>query len=827
MRYVCPLRRGSILCKTYGRSDTKVVTLHSCSFLHSAPLFQNQSVSYIPRPLQEDGFAKLADALTGKKLLRDNIEQDTYLFVLSFFRMVAKCNISFLAATSTPFKQFLSYFAQLCNPTITDSSSLLLSKLHLKTLAHMVLLINREQKKTLLNQVKNKSASLMMDAADIGGKSVVVVTLLPHCVQSKPQFFKLVVGCSGASAYQTLAKHLIDELAQNRTRILVFCTDGLPAQVTGIQTCIPNQVGTVQFFPYHIWCCNHLTNLVIHDSIEASELLSLLKSRLLLFATDARKRQNRNELRAQCPAFVETRWYVLDDIVSFALNKFDKCLNLLLLQDTEKLDLYSFKILLYPLIHLHLVFESDDCRLRHVFPAVVYAINLYLAMALKHIFTGPWLAALSTITDCLYNRFLTGSIAEVIAAAYSLTPEGTIGRKTETFTRPQSFPLSDPSDYHGTTREKSTSVTPSEFYAPPLSTLYVDNAIQHVFVNHFPNQTEQRSIPVHQAQLDKDSYLEGLIERNIQLSNLITALHQLQMEGTSSEADNNDDSTDDRISSTDINWMEVLSEQLIAEDEEESNSDEDYVEPPAHRTTTSTSSSSSSSSSSSLSKNSAAAQASPAVDSHISRSLLRNELVYDVSTNSIVSQRTLLKRHQASSSSSSSQSSSTTSDSSLILWDAEGTPEVLELEPHPTPQRILVKPIPSESVIMNRMSFLYSVIHTQWYSRIIKGFQDYVRTVLRNAPKEFLSSIYSSFAAYLDSASDIQTENLDTLFFNRSADTIYTAIYCYLAHGLVSASCSEASCERCFSILRWIVGSRRYSLSLNSLACLLSLCAST
>ena len=818
------------MCKTNGRSDTKAVTLHSCSFLKAAPLFQNQSVSYIPRPLEADSFIKLADTLTGKKLLKENIEQDTYLFVLSFFRMVAKCNISFLAATSTPFKQFLSHFAQLSNPSITDSSRLLLSKLNLKTLAHMVLIINREQKKTLLDQVKNKSASLMMDAADIGGKSVVVVTLLPHCVQSKPQFFKLVVGCSGASAYQTLAKHLIDELAQNHTRILVFCTDGLPAQVTGIQACIPNQVGRVHFFPYHVWCCNHLTNLVMHDSIEASELLSAVKSRLLLFATDARKKSNRNELRAQCPAFVETRWYVLDDIVSFALNRFEKCVHLLLLEDADKVDFYSFKILLYPLVQLHLVFESDDCRLRHVFPAIVYAMNLYLAMALKHIFTGPWLAALSTITDCLFNRFLTGSIAEVIAAAYSLTPEGTIGRKTETFTHPESFPLSDPSNYHGVSREIPTSIPPSEFYAPPLSTLYVDNAIQHIFVNHFPNQTESHSIPMQQAQLDKDSYLDCLIERNIQLSNLITELHKLQMEGTSSEAGTSEDSTDSLISSTDVNWLEVLSEQLIAEDEDESSSDDDYVESSAHpRTTTSSSSSSSSSSASSSTQttNPATEQLTQTGDSQIARSLLRNELVYDVSTNSLVSQRTLVKRHQAMSSSSSSQSSSTSSDTALIIWDAEGTPEVLELEPHAIPQRTLLKPIPSESVIMERMSFLYSVIHTQWYARIIKGFQHYVRTVLRNAPPEFLSSIYSSFAAYLDSDSDIHNENLDTLFFNRSADTTYTGIYCYLAHGRVSASCSEASCERCFSILRWIVGSRRYSLSLNSLACLLSLCAST
>ena len=546
-----------------------------------------------------------------------------------------------------------------------------------------------------------------------------------------------------------------------------------------------------------------------------------MKSRLLLFATDARKRQNRNELRAQCPSFVETRWYVLYDILSFALNRFEKYQSLLLLDHTDKLDFYSFKILLYPLVQLHLVFESDDCRLRHVFPAVLYATNLYLAMVLKHVFTGPWLAALSTITDCLYNRFLTGSIAEVIAAAYALTPEGTVARKTETFTHPELFPFSNPSDYHGASRELPTSLPPSEFYAPPLSTLYVDNAIQHIFVNHFPNQIEQRSIPLQPAQLEKDSYLGSLIERNIQLSKLITELHTLQREEAAAGVDTDNDSTDDRINSADINWMEVLSDQLIAEDEEDNSSDEDYID------TTTTSSSSSSSSSSSMSMNSPTELASPTGDSQIGRSLLRNELIYDVSTNTLVSQRTLLRRHQTTSSSSSSQSSSTTSDTSLILWDAEGTPEVLELEPHTTPQRTLVQPIPSESVIMDRMSFLYSFIHSQWYSRIIKGFQDYVKTVLRNAPPEFLSSIYSSFAAYLDSASDIQSENLDTLFFNRSADTIYTAIYCYLAHGLVSASCSEASCERCFSIVRWIVGSRRYSLSLNSLACLLSLCAST
>ena len=162
----------------------------------------------------------------------------------------------------------------------------------------MVLLINREQRTKLLTQVKNKSASLMIDTANIAGKSVVVVTLLPHYVHSKLQFYKLVVGCSGAPAYQALSIQLLDELTQNGTRILVVCSDGLQAQMAGIQACIPNQVGILQFFPYHIWCSNHLTNLVIQDSINALELLSLVKAHPLLFTSAARKKQNRNALGA-------------------------------------------------------------------------------------------------------------------------------------------------------------------------------------------------------------------------------------------------------------------------------------------------------------------------------------------------------------------------------------------------------------------------------------------------------------------------------------------------------------------------------------------------
>ena len=380
MRYICPLRRGPKPCGLVARSDSKLITNHSCPFLHMPPILDIPSVTFIHRPIQKEHFSILAHDITGKRLLSDNVSKETTSFILSFFRMIGKSNISFTAATSYPFKNFLREFSLLFNPQATAAITSVLSKLHLKTLARMVVLINKQQKEKVLDTIKNKSVSLMMDSAEIGGKSLLAITLLPHSVSSKPLFWKLIVGYSGAESYAKVSEHLINELSYNSTRVLFFCTDGLAAQRSGIESCTPRQVGDLVFYPYHIWCCSHLNNLVMQDSIRSSNILAETKNRLLAFGNEARKPAYRTILKARCPSFVETRWYVLNDIVTFALNHRRECCEVGLLDDDTVVQFYLFKILLYPLIKLHLLFENNQCRLRHVFPAIIYSINLYFSL---------------------------------------------------------------------------------------------------------------------------------------------------------------------------------------------------------------------------------------------------------------------------------------------------------------------------------------------------------------------------------------------------------------------------------------------------------------
>ena len=825
MRYLCPLRRGARACGLTARSDSKLIANHSCAYLRIAPILNTETVTFIPRPLQNDTFTRLAHALSGNKILTEEITEETTSFISSLFWMLAKCNISFSAATSHPFKEFLRHLISLSNPEATPTANILLSKLHLKTLARLVVFINRERKKKLLTAIRNKSVSLMMDAADVSGKSVMAITILPHVISSKPEFWKLVVGCSGAESYAKLSEHLINELSSNETRVLFFCTDGLASQRSGIEKCTPKRIGDLIFYPYHIWCCSHLTNLVIQDSIQKSAILSEVKTRLLIFGNEARKPANRAVLKAHCPSFVETRWYVLYDLLSFALDHHQQCCTLGLLDDDDVSRFYAFKILLYPLIQLHLIFENDYCRLRHVFPAVIYAINLYFSIVVKGIFGGPWLTATKVIIQFLFQRFLHASTGDVNAAAYSLTPEGTIARYKGEFTRPRAFPnlTSHPKPLtaiSATDKQFDSSETTT---APPLSTHYVDYAIHHIFSIHFPPQTGGTRSGM-EKNIRTDEYLQNLLGQNKQLDQLITSFHEFNSQRVQSSRTNTDPSTErvDDDESDDLNLLELISEQLI--DDEDSDSDMDYIE---HSTNTSFSSSSSSSSSQQAITSTEAAASSR--ESQIAKSLSRNELIYDDLSQSLVSLRTLLRRRQNQPPSTTSASSSfkyTESATALVTWDASGTPEVLELDPQPAVPHIDSESISSESEDMKELSLLYSTVHGIWYDRIIKGFQYYTKQVLREASSSFLSSLSEYFSAYLESYSDVSTQDLDALFYSRSADTPYTAIYSYLAHGLVSASCSEASCERCFSILRWIVGTRRYSLSLDSMACLLGLCTS-
>ena len=814
MRYVCPLRRGAKSCGLVARSDSKLITNHSCSLLQMPPLLDTPSVSFIHRPIQKEHFNMLARDITGKSLFSDKVSETTSSFVLSFFRMIGKCNISFTAATSYPFKNFLREFSLLFNPQATAEITTILSKLHLKALARMVVLINKQQKEKILNTIKNKSVSLMMDAAEIGGKSLLAITLLPHSVLSKPLFWKLIIGSSGAESYAKVSEHLINELSYNSTRVLFFCTDGLVAQRSGIESCTPKQVGDLIFFPYHIWCCSHLNNLVMQESIRSSDILSQTKNKLLVFGNEARKPANRTMLKARCPTFVETRWYALNDIVTFALNHRKESCKLGILDDETVVQFYHFKILLYPLIKLHLHFENNLCRLRHVFPAVIYSINLYFSLALKGIFRGSWLSAIKLITRFLYKRFLQDSTGNVHAAAYSLTQEGTISRQAGTFSRPLSFPtLNNPRLCEKISSNPCVPSVSSTVPTPlPLSTVYVDDAIHHILTVHFPPAILPSISALPRPDVQSDEYIKTLVDNNKELTELIELQELMQIDEQSGGIEDKSQHTgEEEEQSEGISFLELLDDQLV-----DSESDEEYIDS-SYSTSSSSSSSSASSSSSTVT---ATAKETAETESQIAKSLRRNELIYDAQTQSVVSLRTLLKKKQTLQMTTSSSSSSAMlidSPTSLVTWDEEGDEEVLELEPYLSP---------TDRELVKELSELYTLVHGHWYDRIIKGFQHYSQRVLRQAPPQFLSSLLEHFSAYLESYSDVAGQDLDALFCSRSVDTPYTAIYSYLAHGLVSASCSEASCERCFSLLRWIVGNRRYSLSLNSLACLLSLCMS-
>ena len=352
----------------------------------------------------------------------------------------------------------------------------------------------------------------------------------------------------------------------------------------------------------------------------------------------------------------------------------------------------------------------------------------------------------------------------------------------------------------------------------------MDDAIHHILTVHFPPAILPSLSPLPRPDVQSDEYIQTLIDKNKEVTELLNALQEFiqtieQSGGTQNESQH---TGEEEEQSEDISFLELLDHQLV-----DSESDEEYID----STYAGSSSSSSSSASSSSSTPSAAAQEATDNESQIAKSLRRNELIYDAETQSIVSLRTLLRKKQTlqtqtTSTSSSSSSMLVESPTALVTWDEEGDQEVLELEPYSSYADMDLASAPPNDDDMKELSELYIEVHSHWYDRIIKGFRYYSQRVLRQAPPQFLSSLSEHFSAYLESYSDVTGQDLDALFCSRSADTPYTAIYSYLAHGLVSAACSEASCERCFSILRWIVGNRRYSLSLHSLACLLSLCMS-
>ena len=110
-----------------------------------------------------------------------------------------------------------------------------------------------------------------------------MLAITPINQNGTASFYDVRPGCSTQQDYIELCSTIIMELSRNGTNVRSICSDGLASQIAGIKelpeylrnkqassTSMQSQTAPAvmpSFLPFHVYCMNHLTNLVIQHSV--------------------------------------------------------------------------------------------------------------------------------------------------------------------------------------------------------------------------------------------------------------------------------------------------------------------------------------------------------------------------------------------------------------------------------------------------------------------------------------------------------------------------------------------------------------------------------
>ena len=195
--------------------------------------------------------------------------------------------------------------------------------------------------------------------------------------------------------------------------------------------------------PFHIYCANHLVNLIIEHSCQTNPILQETAKLLNTISTTTRIYSIRTLIGQRCPAWVETRWYTLQNVISFVMRNEVPLLQNRVILPEDLLSIQKFNILYTPLFDLHALFESGATRLCDVFPAAMNAVRDLFSLAETTVFQNAWRYAVRTIIFFFVHYFFEGSQAHLFRLAYVFHPLGvdTLHHTLFRFQRRSQFPI--------------------------------------------------------------------------------------------------------------------------------------------------------------------------------------------------------------------------------------------------------------------------------------------------------------------------------------------------------------------------------------------------
>ena len=818
--YICPLVKNGIACVDDTRSDKMKEKPHRCKF------YQNTLDSYF-NPKSHD--------------IQPSIEEERdepHLSTLSeedrkFRKLVcamAKCNISFKALQSSAFKDLLTELSQGSD----DSSGYSLLQYGYRKISRMLCTLGNEIKESVIRRISNQTVTIMFDGGRIAKTDVIAVTIVPHDSSGKPLFWDFAPSCRTREDYYKLANHYITELDQYSVHVFAFCTDGLASQRMALtDSSIKHSAVVPHMSPIWIHCCNHLTNLALLDAIAKCNFLARLRQITTEFAKEARTSKSISKLGVVCPGYVVTRWLALSNICSFVRKNKETILESQLITPETLSLIVQFEVLLFPLLQLHLAIESDGTRLSDIFPLLRQTLVAYLAIAISPAIQGEALHAVRILLTSLYCRFLTGGQGALHVYSYCCTPTGIanyqqhslswIDTRKKPIKRKAGYSLED--DFRSpspddslfsfaslrrsfTFFEESTPIPPVE---PERCTILIDDIVEAEFSKNNELFSLLKGLEEIQQQM-----VEQTREDTVRTHEVIERqpnLPETVLQGKRKDKSEGEDDDEDRDTPSSEDLLGLLEATIESEMDQ-------YQEPPSTSSSSSSSSSSSCSSSASSSYNLRPGKTVIVIDDDD-----ESEEINDSSTTGAGNE--LLQSTEAESG---VEGSATTLATPLVKkrilfsipqWD-DTTPDAEEI--------IIQRIRKSEEMIaayppyvdtkseMDLIETIFYLFTCNWEVRLDHEMPGIINQSFLNVSERLSVALYSEYYLYCRPSKDAEHHSDSYQLHWKLARRGHPAkLFHYHAWCLSSVTCTEASCERLFSLAKWVVGDRRGRLKLETI----------
>ena len=429
---MCPIAHNKIPCTAYGFPRNKVIKGHIC--------LKSEKDRNTPPGITKYFHAMDQSEIT-KRVRSTGRETPMQKYILSeIVRLLSSTPASFSFASSGPFTEFLAKLIKFGQ----DNSDCELSKAVPTITAQKLSFLTGEKASELTNKLitcfSDQHISVMFDAATINHRKYLGVTIQALNDTDSPFFFQLVEGPSSAPDYSQFLEELISVFGKAGIEVGGIVTDGLPAQISGIDTCLehlktnPTTEEKLTYLPFRMPCLNHRVNLVIVHCFKNIPILENTKQTMMAFADSVKTKAVHDVLQKSCPIFIHSRWLCLSQICAYIRMK----RNAIIQHDYMKREhlerILMVEAIILPILELHLFFETERTRLYQAFPAIIRCLLQYKFLLSLALFRRrPWLYIITEFIRVLYALCLSGKTGDRLAIAFVLSPVGRYLYRTRRF----------------------------------------------------------------------------------------------------------------------------------------------------------------------------------------------------------------------------------------------------------------------------------------------------------------------------------------------------------------------------------------------------------